>query len=158
MVGRAHDGGGGCVGGVKRKGRREPVAGGANGREPPRERGRCAAIRPFVERAYARSLTNQQSAAGLGIEGGSVTFDLVNYEKLVGRVAIDDLDFDSFRHTPLRPEVLRCLRYMHVVEHHTVCYLRDLLVTSVHKDPRSRLSHVLELRGVWPGDANVRAR
>ena len=24
--------------------------------------------------------------------------------------------------------MLRCLRYMHDVEHHTVCYLRDLLV------------------------------
>ena len=30
---------------------------------------------------------------------------------------------------------MRCLRYMHDVEHHTVCYLRDLLVTRAHDDP-----------------------
>ena len=34
-----------------------------------------------------------------------------------------------------RPRTLRCLRYMHDVEHHTVCYLRDLLVTPAHRDP-----------------------
>jgi len=30
---------------------------------------------------------------------------------------------------------LRCLRYMSDVESHTICYLRDLLVTPSHKDP-----------------------
>ena len=42
------------------------------------------------------------------------------------RVQLDDVDFDSFRDDPLDPDALRCLRYMHDVEHHTVCYLRDL--------------------------------
>ena len=36
---------------------------------------------------------------------------------------------------PLGPDVLRCLRYMHDVEHHTMCYLRDVLVTRAHSNP-----------------------
>ena len=32
--------------------------------------------------------------------------------------------------------MLRALRYMHDVESHTVCYLRDLLLTASHQDPR----------------------
>ncbi len=83
-----------------------------------------------------------------------MTFDLDNYENLVGRVAIDDIDFDSFHRSPLRPEVLRCLRYMHDVEHHTVCYLRDLLVTSVHKDPEiTGFLTFWNFEEYWHGDA-----
>ena len=37
--------------------------------------------------------------------------------------------------SPLPPDALRSLRYMHDVEHHTVCYLRDLLLTPAHQDP-----------------------
>ena len=64
-----------------------------------------------------------------------MAFDLATYERLVRPVDIDDLDFDSFRSQPLDEASLRCLRYMHDVEHHTVCYLRDLLVTRAHRDP-----------------------
>ena len=32
--------------------------------------------------------------------------------------------------------VLRCLRYMSDVESHTICYLRDLLVTPSHRTPK----------------------
>lgn len=39
------------------------------------------------------------------------------------------------RDAPLDESTLRYLRYMHDVEHHTVCYLRDLLVTRAHHDP-----------------------
>ncbi len=61
--------------------------------------------------------------------------DVETYKSQTARVQIDDLDFDAFRTQPLGPGALRCLRYMHDVEHHTVCYLRDLLVTSAHRDP-----------------------
>jgi hypothetical protein len=48
-----------------------------------------------------------------------------------------DLDFArAFRARPLSAEALRCIRYMHDIESHTVCYLRDLLLTESHKDPR----------------------
>jgi len=51
------------------------------------------------------------------------------------RLGIDDIDFGAFRSQPLDPNALRCLRYMHDVEGHTICYLRDLLVTRAHRDP-----------------------
>jgi len=35
----------------------------------------------------------------------------------------------------LPPELLRCLRYMHDVEQHTTCYMRNLLNTRAHEDP-----------------------
>jgi hypothetical protein len=57
---------------------------------------------------------------------------------LIGRSArlkVDDLDLNSFQDDPLDPDVLRCLRYMHDVEGHTMCYLRDVLVTKAHRDP-----------------------
>ena len=61
--------------------------------------------------------------------------DIDNYTKRAGRVDLDGIDFDDFRSQPLDDDTRRCLRYMHDVEHHTVCYLRDLLVTSAHRDP-----------------------
>ena len=62
-------------------------------------------------------------------------FDLDRYLTLVARLDEDGIDYDAFRRDPLDPATLRCLRYMHDVEHHTTCYLRDLLVTSAHADP-----------------------
>lgn len=59
-------------------------------------------------------------------------------ETLVGRSARLDLggvDFAAYSDRPLDAASLRCLRYMHDVEHHTMCYLRDVLVTSAHADP-----------------------
>jgi len=57
---------------------------------------------------------------------------------LIGRSArleVEDLDFDSFRDRPLDEDSIRCLRYMHDVEGHTMCYLRDVLATKAHLDP-----------------------
>ncbi len=62
-------------------------------------------------------------------------FDLDHYRNTVAAVDVTDIDFGEFRSTPLDPASLRCLRYMHDVEHHTICYLRDLLVTRAHDDP-----------------------
>jgi hypothetical protein len=64
-----------------------------------------------------------------------MSFDMTTYQRLSEKLDIDDLDFDTFRDQPLSPEALRCLRYMHDVENHTVCYLRDVLVTRAHRDP-----------------------
>jgi hypothetical protein len=51
-------------------------------------------------------------------------------------VETDDLDLEqAFIARPLDPDSLRCLRYMHDIESHTVCYLRDVLVTRSHRDP-----------------------
>ena len=60
-------------------------------------------------------------------------------DSLIGRSArldVGDIDFGAFRHRPLDDDTLRCLRYMHDVEGHTACYLRDLLVTRAHRDPQ----------------------
>lgn len=65
-----------------------------------------------------------------------MSFDIDAYRRSVTPVQVDDLDWGAFERNPLPPEVLRCLRYMHDVESHTVCYLRDLLLTASHKDPR----------------------
>jgi hypothetical protein len=62
-------------------------------------------------------------------------FVIDDYKKRTARLAIEDIDFEAFRHEPLDEATLRCLRYMHDVEHHTVCYLRDLLLTPAHQDP-----------------------
>ena len=51
------------------------------------------------------------------------------------RLEIDDIDFEDFPNARPQPDALRCLRYMHDVESHTICYLRDILVTQVHRDP-----------------------
>jgi hypothetical protein len=57
---------------------------------------------------------------------------------LVGdRLDLGGLDlFTAFTEWPLDVDTLRCLQYMHDVENHTVCYMRDALVTDAHRDPR----------------------
>jgi rubrerythrin len=57
------------------------------------------------------------------------------YKERAGRLDLAGIDFDDFKDQPLAPAALRSLRYMHDVEHHTVCYLRDLLLTPAHQDP-----------------------
>jgi hypothetical protein len=57
------------------------------------------------------------------------------YTKMVAPLDVRDLDLPNAFHTRLDADVLRCLRYMHDIELHTICYLRDLLVTSAHRDP-----------------------
>ena len=58
-----------------------------------------------------------------------------SYKARAGRLDLEGIDFDDFKDQPLPPDALRSLRYMHDVEHHTVCYLRDLLLTPAHQDP-----------------------
>ena len=80
--------------------------------------------------------------------------DIDTYTKRAGRVDLDGIDFDDFRSQPLDDDTLRCLRYMHDVEHHTVCYLRDLLVTSAHRDPEvTSFLTMWTFEEYWHGDA-----
>ncbi len=62
-------------------------------------------------------------------------FDIDDYLSKVAPLDDSDIDYDVFRAQPLDEPSLRTLRYMHDVEHHTTCYLRDLLMTSAHEDP-----------------------
>jgi hypothetical protein len=64
-----------------------------------------------------------------------MAFDIASYTRVTGRLEVADLDFAEFARNPLPADARRCLRYMHDVEQHTVCYLRDLLVTRAHRDP-----------------------
>lgn len=64
-----------------------------------------------------------------------MAFELSDYTARAAPVQVEDLDFSAFERDPLPAGALRCLRYMHDVENHTVCYLRDLLVTRAHRDP-----------------------
>lgn len=63
--------------------------------------------------------------------------DVLDFARTSRPVEVDDLDLEhAFADTPLQPATLRCLRYMADIESHTVCYLRDLLLTESHRDPR----------------------
>ncbi|MDQ2788459.1 MAG: ferritin-like domain-containing protein [Actinomycetota bacterium] len=64
-----------------------------------------------------------------------MSFDIVNYSTTARRVVDDDVDYSAFTRKPLPETALRALQYMSDVESHTICYLRDLLVTPSHQDP-----------------------
>ncbi|BCB91593.1 hypothetical protein Psuf_089060 [Phytohabitans suffuscus] len=66
-----------------------------------------------------------------------MSFNLDHYKQTAKAVEVDDIDFDDFRDKPLSTEAIRCLHYMSDVETHTVCYLRDLLVTPRTRTPGS---------------------
>src|SRR3984885_10262836 len=66
---------------------------------------------------------------------GRMRTTIDSYKSRAGRLDLGGINFDDFRDQPLSPDALRSLRYMHDVEHHTVCYLRDLLLTPAHQDP-----------------------
>src|SRR6202034_710544 len=73
------------------------------------------------------------------------------------RLEVDDIDFDAFGTQPLDPNALRCLRYMHDVEGHTMCYLRDILVTRAHRDPEiTAFLACWSYEEHWHGDAIAR--
>lgn len=64
-----------------------------------------------------------------------MNFDIDSYKIRTDRLRWDDIDLASFAEAPLDAASLRCLRYMHDVEFHTICYLRDLLVGPSHSVP-----------------------
>lgn len=77
-----------------------------------------------------------------------------SYASRAARLDLQGIDFDDFRERPLPAEALRTLRYMHDVEHHTVCYLRDLLLTPAHQDPAiTTFLSCWVFEEMWHGDA-----
>jgi hypothetical protein len=83
-----------------------------------------------------------------------VAFDLDTYKRVTGRLEWADLDLDSFRDQPLDDRWLRCLRYMHDVEEHTSCYLRNLLNTRAHHDPEiTTFLTMWNFEELWHGEA-----
>lgn len=93
-----------------------------------------------------------------------MAFDIDRYTQAATPVTWEDLDYEVFRDHPLPPDTLRTLRYMCEIEFHTVCYLRDMLVSPSRKDPEvgtfmttwnweeiwhgEALAHVLGLHGI----------
>jgi hypothetical protein len=83
-----------------------------------------------------------------------MTFDMTTYRRLSEKLEIDDIDFAAFHRQPLGPDVLRCLRAMHDVENHTICYLRDVLVTRAHRDPEvTSFLTLWNYEEFWHGEA-----
>src|SRR6188472_3968825 len=64
-----------------------------------------------------------------------MSVDIATFKARSRPVSVEDLDLSAFRYRPLDEASLRCLRYMHDVEFHTACYLRDVLVTRAHAEP-----------------------
>lgn len=83
-----------------------------------------------------------------------MAFDIREYTRSSKAVQWDDLDLNAFRTDPLPPATLRSLRYMCDVEYHTVCYLRDMLVTPSHQDPRvTAFMTMWNVEEFWHGEA-----
>lgn len=84
-----------------------------------------------------------------------MAFDIDTYVRIGGRLDIADLDLEAaFAEQPLDPDTLRCLQYMHDIETHTVCYLRDVLVTKAHADPViTTFLTIWNYEEHWHGDA-----
>jgi len=83
-----------------------------------------------------------------------VAFNIRAFAENSARVRFDDVNYDAFVEQPLSSDALRTLRYMSDVESHTICYLRDLLVTPSHKDPEitAFLTH-WAYEEFWHGEA-----
>ena len=83
-----------------------------------------------------------------------MSIDIETLVKRSARLKVEDLDLGAFSDQPLDPATLRCLRYMHDVEGHTVCYLRDMLVTRAHRDPNvTAFLTCWNYEEHWHGDA-----
>lgn len=83
-----------------------------------------------------------------------MSFDIDGYAASAAPVSLAGLDLAAFREQPLSAGALRCLRYMHDVESHTVCYLRDLLLTPSHRDPRiTTFLSMWNYEEFWHGEA-----
>ena len=83
-----------------------------------------------------------------------MAFDLDSYKRIAGRLDDSDVDYDAFRSSPLPDDLLRCVRYMHDVESHTSCYLRNLLNTRAHHDPAiTEFMTMWAFEEQWHGEA-----
>ena len=81
-------------------------------------------------------------------------FNIDTYKRRSAPVALDGVDFSEFARQPLDAATLRCISYMHDIEHHTICYLRDLLVTPAHRDHEmTTFLTMWALEEYWHGEA-----
>jgi hypothetical protein len=86
-----------------------------------------------------------------------MSFDIDAYRRNTTPVEYEDLDYGAFRTRPLSAGALRCLQYMCDIESHTVCYLRDLLVTPSHADPQvTTFLTMWAFEEYWHGEALAR--
>src|SRR6202021_2374916 len=118
--GRAGAGGEGDTGGGRgrrhrgRPGHPEPGAAPKRGCEttPPPDHARRRA--PWVPSAGRRHPPRHR------YRRTAVSIDIDTLVRRSARLEVEDLDLGAFRAQPLDPDTLRCLRYMHDVEGHTV--------------------------------------
>lgn len=83
-----------------------------------------------------------------------MAFDLDTYKRVSDRLDDTDVDYAAFRERPLSPALLACVRYMHDVEFHTSCYLRNLLNTRAHHDPEvTTFLTMWSYEEYWHGEA-----
>jgi hypothetical protein len=83
-----------------------------------------------------------------------MAFDIDKFTSTSVNVNWSDLDFEDFKTNPLPEATLRSLRYMCDIEYHTVCYLRDMLVTPSHKDEEvSAFMTMWNREEFWHGEA-----
>jgi hypothetical protein len=83
-----------------------------------------------------------------------MSFDCETHQKLSAKLDLEGIEFDTFRDLQLDARALRCLRYMHDVESHTTCYLRDVLVTRSHRDPEiTSFLTMWNYEEFWHGEA-----
>src|SRR3954464_13713717 len=83
-----------------------------------------------------------------------MAFDIDTFASASVKGGWEDLDLDAFRTDPLPERTLRTLRYMCDVEFHTVCYLRDMLVTPSHTDGEvSTFMTMWNREEYWHGEA-----
>ena len=77
-----------------------------------------------------------------------------SYRSRAGRLNLEGINFDDFRDDPLPEAALRSLRYMPDIEHHTVGYPRNLLLTPAHQDPEiTSFLSCWVFEEMWHGEA-----
>ena len=85
---------------------------------------------------------------------GAMRTTVDSYKARSGRLNLEGIEFADFEDRPLPPDVLRTLRYMHDIEHHTICYLRDLLLSPAHNDPEiTSFLSCWAFEEMWHGEA-----
>ena len=80
---------------------------------------------------------------------------MTRYKEICGRLDYADLDLPAaFARRPLPPDLLRIVGYMHDVEQHTTCYMRNLLNTKAHDDPEiTEFLTLWNFEEHWHGEA-----
>ncbi|HKY77690.1 MAG TPA: ferritin-like domain-containing protein [Acidimicrobiia bacterium] len=80
---------------------------------------------------------------------------MTRYKEICGRLDYGDLDLPAaFVRHPLPPDLLRIVGYMHDVEQHTTCYMRNLLNTKAHDDPEiTEFLTLWNFEEHWHGEA-----